>query len=146
MWVFLTLNFLLLRTTTFFTKYIYLDHFSYLYQFSIKLLIHILSSTELLFYFFIQNRDKTPFPQILFSQYTGYEIFVEKYKRERKAVKPVMALRRKVWTKLQAYSSSSFSSDKNNINGKRKYKSALAPQYPQTIRGSIDNNGLFYFL
>ena len=63
-------------------------------------MIRILSNTEPLFYFFTQNRDKTPFPEILFSQYTGYEIFAEKYKRERKADKPVMTLRRKAWTKL----------------------------------------------
>jgi hypothetical protein len=32
-----------------------------------------------------------------------------------------MGLKRKVQTKEQAYSASSFSSHKNNINGKRKY-------------------------
>lgn len=59
-----------------------------------------LSNTESLFHFFIQNRNKTLFPEILFSQYTRCEIFTEKYKRERKADTPVMGHWRKAWTKL----------------------------------------------
>lgn len=107
-------------------------------------MVYILSNTEPIFYFFIQNRDKTPFPEILFSWCPGYEIFAEKYKRERKTEKPVIALRRKAWRKLQAYNSFSFSSDKNNINGIRKCKSVLSSQYPQTVRRSTDTNGLFH--
>lgn len=60
--------------------------FFYFYQFFVKLLIYILNNRHSLFYFFLQNIDKTLLPTILFSQYTGYEIFAEKYKGKRKLV------------------------------------------------------------
>ena len=59
--------------------------FLYFYQFFIKLLIYILN-THSLFYFFLQNIDNTLLAEILFSQCTGYESFTEKYKVRRKLV------------------------------------------------------------
>lgn len=57
-----------------------------------------------------------------------------------------MGHRRKAWTSVQAYNSSSFSSDKNNTNGKRKCESEQTPQNPQTIQGSVDNDEIFHLL
>lgn len=57
-----------------------------------------------------------------------------------------MGHRRKASTSVQAYNSSSFSSDKNNTNGKRKCESEQTPQNPQTTQGSVDNDEIFHLL